>query len=96
MENTVIDAQSRPALAPRARLQTDPVDGEPVLLYPEGLLRLNETAHAVLSRCDGRTPVEAIVAALADEYEVSAETLRADVVECLADFRRRQLLVFTA
>ena len=63
MPNTAIDLHARPALGSRARLQTDPVTGEPVLLYPEGLLQLNETAHAVLSRCDGKTTVGEVVAA---------------------------------
>ena len=96
MQNTALDLQSRPALGSRARLQADPVTGEPVLLYPEGLLQLNETAHAVLSRCEGRATVNEIVASLADEYEADADTLRADVLECLAQFRERGLVVFSA
>jgi len=96
MQNTVIDLQSRPALAASARLQKDPVDGCPVLLYPEGVLRLNETAHDILSRCDGRATVAEIVALLEKEYDAEADTLRADVTECLAQFQQRQLLVFTA
>jgi len=96
MQNTVIDLQSRPALAPRVRLQIDKVDGGPVLLYPEGLLKLNETAHEILSRCDGRATVAEIIALLDSEYEVGADTLRADVVECLAQFQRQQLVIFTA
>ena len=36
-------------------LETDKVSNEPVLLYPEGILQLNETAHAIVERCDGRT-----------------------------------------
>ena len=94
MPNTAIDLQSRPALAARVRLQLDPVDGQPVLLYPEGLLRLNGTAHEVLTRCDGKATVEGIIAALGEEYEVSAETLRADVLECLAQLQQRQLVTF--
>ncbi len=96
MQNTVIDSCARPALERRVRLQIDPVNGEPVLLYPEGLLQLNETAHAVLSRCDGKATVEEIVESLAGEYEVEVETLRADVLECLAEFRGRQFVVVTA
>jgi pyrroloquinoline quinone biosynthesis protein D len=59
-------------------------------------MRLNETAHEVLSRCDGRTTVGEIVAALCAEYEVDADALRADVIECLAQLHRRQLVVFAA
>lgn len=96
MQNTVIDPQSRPALAARVRLQIDPVNGEPVLLYPEGLLRLNETAHEVVTRCDGKTTVENILGALSSEYEVSADELRADVLDCLAQLHGRQLIAFAA
>jgi pyrroloquinoline quinone biosynthesis protein D len=94
MQNMAIDLQSRPALAPRVRLQMDPVEGGPVLLYPEGLLKLNETAHEVLTRCDGKKTVEDIVTLLGEEYEVDADTLRTDVTDCLAEFHRGQLLVF--
>ncbi len=94
--NTVIDPRSRPALARRVRLQDDPVNGEHVLLYPEGFLRLNATAHEVLSRCDGKTTVEEIVAALSAEYESEPETLRADVLECLSHLHGRQLLTLAS
>ncbi len=96
MQNMAIDPQARPALGGRVRLQTDPVSGEPVLLYPEGLLQLNETAHAVLSRCDGKATVEEIVVSLADEYEADAGMLRADVLECLAHFQQRQFVTLAA
>ena len=78
------------------RLQIDPVEGEPVLLYPEGLVKLNETAHAVLTRCDGTTTVANIIAALGAEYDVCADDLRADVLACLAQLRDQQLVVFGA
>lgn len=94
MQNTEIDLQKRPALASRVRLQTDPVDGSPVLLYPEGLLKLNETAHEVLSRCDGQKTVGDIIAALSAEYEVAAEELSTDVIESLAHFHHRQIVTF--
>ena len=93
MQNTDIEGQSCPALAPRVRLQIDAVAGEPVLLYPEGLMKLNGTAHAVVSRCDGRTTVDVIVDSLGREYEVAVETMRADVLECLAELARRRLIV---
>ena len=95
MQNTVIDPQSRPALAARVRLQVDPITAEPVLLYPEGLLTLNETAHEVVARCDGIATIEKIIAALCSEYEVSDDTLRADVLDCLVQLRGRQLIILT-
>jgi coenzyme PQQ biosynthesis protein PqqD len=91
---TDTDFQLRPALAPGVRLQTDTATGEPVLLFPEGLLVLNPTAHEIVARCDGAASVAAIVAALAEEYDAPADALASDVAACLRDLRERKLLVF--
>jgi pyrroloquinoline quinone biosynthesis protein D len=72
-------------------LQADATTGKSVLLFPEGVLELNETAREILTRCDGRTVGE-IIQALAEEYEVDPETLAADVRETLADLQRRKLI----
>jgi pyrroloquinoline quinone biosynthesis protein D len=90
------DLRLRPALARRVRLQQDPITAEPVLLFPEGLLVLNPTAHEIVSRCDGVATVEAIIAALAEEYDAPAEELAADVVACVNDLRERNLITLTA
>ena len=90
---TSIDPNSRPARAPGVRLQLDKVSGEPVLLYPEGVLELNDTAHAILNLCNGATTVSEIVTALAAEYEVEETVLRADALECLGDLLQRRLIV---
>jgi pyrroloquinoline quinone biosynthesis protein D len=88
-----IDLKSRPSLAPGARLQTDKLTDAPVLLYPEGVLELNGTAHSILNLCNGATTVDEIVTALGLEYEVEESVLRADALECLGDLFQRRLLV---
>ena len=90
-----IDVRSQPALAARVRLQTDATTGQPVLLYPEGIIELNATAHDIVSRCDGKTTLDEILASLSAEYDVSHEDLREDVFACLDELRRRNLIVFT-
>jgi pyrroloquinoline quinone biosynthesis protein D len=75
-------------------LQTDPKTGNSVLLFPEGVLELNETAQEIVTRCDGRT-VSEITQALAEEYNVDLEMLAADVRETLADLQRRKLIELT-
>ncbi len=90
------DQQQCVRLAPGVRLQTDPATGDDVLLYPEGILILNETAREIVMRCDGKTTIAEIVAALAAEYESSAAELEGDVGECLDDLRRRKLIVFAS
>jgi pyrroloquinoline quinone biosynthesis protein D len=75
-------------------LQTDSKTGNGVLLFPEGVLELNETAREVLTRCDGQT-VSEIIQALAEEYDADLEILAADVRETLVDMQRRKLIDLT-
>jgi pyrroloquinoline quinone biosynthesis protein D len=92
MRATISDL-GRPSLTRGVRLQIDSTGGKSVLLYPEGIVELNETAHEILSRCDGRTMGE-IVRELSKEYEVESNALAADVRHTLADLERRKLIEF--
>ena len=85
---------AQPRLAKGVRLQTDSATGKSVLLFPEGIVELNETAQEILSRCNGRTLNE-IVRALAEEYEADLAALASDVRETLADLQRRRLIELT-
>ncbi len=91
---SAIDYQSCPALALGVRVQKDAVSGEPVLLFPEGVMFLNATAREIVARCNGQLTVEAIVSALAAEYDVNCDTLRGDVLECLTQLHERKLIAF--
>jgi pyrroloquinoline quinone biosynthesis protein D len=93
MGATTISDLARPSLASGVRLQTDSTTSKSVLLYPEGIVELNETAHEVLSRCDGRTLGE-IISELTEEYEADRAAIAADVNETLADLQRRKLIAF--
>jgi pyrroloquinoline quinone biosynthesis protein D len=50
------------------RLQWEPAQAAHVLLYPEGMVKLNASAGEILLRCDGSTPVAAIVADLEKRF----------------------------
>jgi coenzyme PQQ biosynthesis protein PqqD len=89
-----IDEQTRPSLARGVRLQNDAKTGDPVLLFPEGVLFLSETACDIVTRCDSVSTVASIISSLADEYEVDSGTLRQDVLECLLQLQERKLLIF--
>ena len=91
MQAPTIAGSTQPKLARGVRLQTDSKTGNSVLLFPEGVLELNETAQDIVSRCDGRT-VSEIIQALAEEYDVDAQMLGTDVGETLADLQRRKLI----
>jgi pyrroloquinoline quinone biosynthesis protein D len=60
---------TRPRLVTGARLQYDDVREEHVLLVPEGVVRLNPTAAAVLELCDGERSLDEIVDTLSARYE---------------------------
>jgi coenzyme PQQ biosynthesis protein PqqD len=94
METQTIAGSAQPRLARGIRLQIDPTTGNSVLLFPEGVLELNETAQDILTRCDGRTVTE-IIQALAEEYDVDSKMLAADVCDTLADLQRRKLIELT-
>ena len=94
MAATTISDAVRPRLAKGVRLQTDSTTDKSVLLYPEGIIELNETAHEILSRCDGRMLSE-IVHALAEEYDADPAALAADVRDTLADLHQRKLVQLT-
>jgi pyrroloquinoline quinone biosynthesis protein D len=94
MQTPTITGSARPTLARGVRLQTDSKSGNSVLLFPEGILELNETAQEILIRCNGQT-VSEIVQALAEEYDADLEMLAADVRLTLADLQRRKLIELT-
>jgi pyrroloquinoline quinone biosynthesis protein D len=91
MQTPTIDGSAQPKLARGVRLQTDSTTGNSVLLFPEGVLELNETAQEILTRCDGRT-VSEIIQMLAGEYDVDPQMLATDVRETLSDLQRRKLI----
>jgi pyrroloquinoline quinone biosynthesis protein D len=72
-----VRATAKPAIAHGMRLQWEPAQSAHVLLYPEGMVQLNESAGAILSRCDGVRTVADIVADLEQTYSLSG--LTADV-----------------
>jgi pyrroloquinoline quinone biosynthesis protein D len=85
---------AQPRLAKGVRLQTDSATGKSVLLFPEGIVELNDTAYEILARCDGRTLRE-IVQALAEEYDSDVAALATDVRDTLADLQQRKLIELT-
>ena len=59
---------SRPAIPHGLRLQWEPAQQAHVLLYPEGMVKLNGSAGEILARCDGVRTVADIVADLEHAY----------------------------
>ena len=82
MNPAVIDATSRPAVGRGFRLQWEAAQNAHVLLYPEGMIKLNTSAGEILKRCDGATTIADITADL--ERAFSASNLSDDVMRFVA------------
>lgn len=71
-----------PRLGHGFRFQWEPAQQCHVLLYPEGMIKLNQSGGEILARCDGQRDIAAIVADL--EAAFSTSGLRSDVEAFLA------------
>ena len=68
-------------LASGFRMQYEPAQEAHVLLFPEGMIKLEGSAAEIMRRCDGTRSAEAIVADL--EQQFPGADLRGDVLEFL-------------
>jgi len=73
----MIDATSKPAIGRGFRLQWEPAQNAHVLLYPEGMVKLNGSAGEILKRCNGERTMAEIVVDL--ETAFAAHGLEKDV-----------------
>ncbi|MGH8355159.1 MAG: pyrroloquinoline quinone biosynthesis peptide chaperone PqqD [Pseudomonas sp.] len=60
--------QKVPAIRRGYRLQWEQVQGCHVLLYPEGMIKLNDSAGEILRQVDGRRSVAAIIGELQGRF----------------------------
>ena len=56
-----------PVLAPGTRYRWDKVRSQHQLVFPEGMMVLNEPGRAIVKLCDGRTTDE-LIAALKEQF----------------------------
>ncbi|GAB3396331.1 pyrroloquinoline quinone biosynthesis protein PqqD [Azotobacter armeniacus] len=80
--------QKVPVLRRGFRFQWEQAQDCHVLLYPEGMIKLNGSAGAILAEVDGVRSIAAIVAALRERFP-DAEGIEADILEFLEVARER-------
>jgi pyrroloquinoline quinone biosynthesis protein D len=78
MSEAAIGTLSRPAVARGFRLQWEAAQNAHVLLYPEGMIKLNGSAGEILKRCDGAATIAEITADL--ERAFATADLSGDVI----------------
>ena len=68
----------QPRVASHFRLQWEAVQKSWVLLYPEGMVQLNDSAAEILKRCDGERTVAEIVSELEAAFSVQGLTTQVE------------------
>jgi pyrroloquinoline quinone biosynthesis protein D len=82
MSASNVPLSARPSIGRGFRLQWEAAQDAHVLLYPEGMIKLNGSAAAILTRCDGARTIEEIVGDLERSY--GATGLAGDVTAFVA------------
>ncbi|MFB6325127.1 pyrroloquinoline quinone biosynthesis protein PqqD [Pantoea deleyi] len=75
------------------RLQWEAAQDTHVVLYPEGMAKLNETAAAILELVDGKQDVAAIIATLDSRFP-EAGGVGPDVIEFLQSAYEQKWIQF--
>lgn len=87
-----LSTASRPRVGHGFRLQWEAVQNAHVLLYPEGMVKLNGSAGEIMKRCDGQATIAEIVADL--ERAFSTQGLERDVLAFVEMAAKQRWLVW--
>lgn len=83
-----------PEIAPTFRLQWEEAQDCYVILYPEGMVKLSQSAGEILKRCDGLKDTARIIAEL--EADFPGADLRKDVDNFLEQAKNNGWIRFKA
>ncbi len=82
---------SLPRLAPGCRWSTH--QDQPVLLFPEGMIRVEGSGLNILELCDGQNTIQQIVAILGQRYDkADPEKITEDVSSFLEALHRKRIV----
>ena len=82
-----IALDTRPRVAGHFRLQWEEVQKSWVLLYPEGMVKLNGSAGEIMCRLDGEKTVQTLIDELERDFDTTG--LAPDVLDFLSIAQRQ-------
>jgi pyrroloquinoline quinone biosynthesis protein D len=85
--HTTIGLTQQPRMVSHYRLQWEEVQKSWVLLYPEGMVKLNSSAGEIMHRLDGIKTVQTVIDDLEKQFE--AADLTPDVLDFLTIAQRQ-------
>ncbi len=84
-----IDLESSPTINQTFRLQWEDAQNAYVLLYPEGMIKLNISGGEILSLCDGSNTIKAIIQQLTHKFP-EATDIDKDILGFLVEANQQQ------
>ena len=81
-----------PRLHPHLRFEWEPAQEAYVLLYPEGMVKLNGSAGEILAVCNGERSVAEIIGLLTEKFP-EAPDIETDIIDFLVTAHTNQWLV---
>lgn len=87
------DLTTQPRIGTGFRFQWEPAQDCYVLLYPEGMVKLNQSAGEILQRCDGERNVADIAADLEKAFNTTG--LTDDVLAFLHMARQQKWVIWS-
>ncbi len=88
-ETAVPAAAERFAINPMYLFRWEETQQSYVLLYPEGIVKLNETAGEIIKRCDGTLTVTELIGDLQQTYPGDDARVAEGVMKFLEVFRAK-------
>ena len=92
-ERVLIDLNSVPRLAPHMRLRHDKARDQWTIQAPERSFVLDQTAHAIVSRCDGTLSLTLVVDDLCAAFPgAPRDVIEKDVVALVQNFADKSVM----
>ncbi|CAI0697288.1 pyrroloquinoline quinone biosynthesis peptide chaperone PqqD [Serratia ficaria] len=88
-----LDPEQTPVFRRGYRLQWEQVQNSHVILYPEGMAKLNESAALILQQVDGKATLNDIIGQLNARFP-GAEGLAEDVLEFFQRAYEQKWVIF--
>jgi pyrroloquinoline quinone biosynthesis protein D len=88
-EATHPDTHARYALNPMYLFRWEGTQDAHVLLYPEGIVKLNRTAGEIIGLCDGQATVASIIETLQQRYPGNDQRVAESIHTSLEVFRAK-------
>ena len=88
-----VDATAVPRLGRGVRLKHDEARGLWILLAPERMLELDDIAHEIVKRVDGKASLADIAGDLAQTFAADRDLILQDVTEFIDDLIGKRIVV---